>query len=113
MSRNCRTVFLLCCFLSASQTFAADFGADRHVKKGVACANCHGPSQEIAYPGIDQCTKCHATEALVKKTAKTLPKNPHISPHYGKTLDCTLCHVQHAQTEDYCAQCHKFNFKVP
>ncbi|WP_418545649.1 cytochrome c3 family protein [Parasutterella excrementihominis] len=40
------------------------------------------------------------------------PQNPHVSPHYGNKLDCTLCHLQHAAPENYCAQCHSFDFKV-
>ncbi len=41
---------------------------------------------------------------LAAKTANLKPKNPHDSPHYGK---------QHAKSENDCAQCHKFGFKVP
>ncbi|WP_418869780.1 cytochrome c3 family protein, partial [Sutterella wadsworthensis] len=39
--------------------------------------------------------------------------NPHVSPHYGKTLECTNCHLMHQESENYCNQCHEFNFKVP
>ncbi len=92
---------------------AADFGADRHVKKGVSCEMCHGPKNETAYPTIDQCVKCHEPNAVAEKTKAVKPHNPHVSPHYGNTLDCALCHFQHAATENYCDQCHQFGFKVP
>lgn len=113
MQRTCQRILMLCGLLIVSQTYATEYGAERHVKKGVPCTSCHGISQEIAYPGIDQCKTCHNPDELAKKTALVKPKNPHTSPHYGTTLDCSLCHVQHAQTEDYCAQCHNFGFKVP
>ena len=111
----CRGILIsaLAAFGLAMQAQAAEFGADRHVKKGVPCEACHGAKKEIAYPTIDQCKVCHQLDALSTKTKDTKPSNPHVSPHYGKTLDCTLCHVQHAETVNYCNQCHSFNFKVP
>ena len=60
------------------------------------------------------CLVCHGSAAKVAlKTQNTKPNNPHDSPHYGTQLDCNFCHRQHAKSEDYCAQCHKFNFVVP
>lgn len=102
-----------CCLLAASAQADTHFGADRHVAKGIPCASCHGEKNEIASPSIEQCTRCHNPDELVKKTAKVEPKNPHTSPHYGNKLDCVLCHVMHDKTENYCEQCHKFDFKVP
>ena len=77
--------------LLAGTTFATDghFGADRHVARG-----------------------CHNTKQLVEKTKDVKPTNPHMSPHYQDTLECTNCHLQHDTPEDFCEQCHKFNFKV-
>lgn len=92
---------------------AAEFGADRHVKMGITCEMCHGPKKEIEYPSIDQCVKCHNPDTVAAKTKDVKPRNPHVSPHYGNKLDCALCHLQHAQPENYCDQCHKFGFKVP
>ena len=92
---------------------AADFGADRHGAKGVACASCHGAKNEVAYPSIEQCSKCHNPADMEKKTKDMKPSNPHTSPHYGNQLDCVNCHVQHGETVNFCDQCHTFGFKVP
>ena len=48
----------------------------------------------------------------MKKTAKVKPTNPHVSPHYGKDLECTNCHMGHMEPENFCNQCHQFDFKV-
>lgn len=97
----------------SSTTFADNFGADRHVQKGVKCEACHGANKEVQYPSIDQCKQCHNPKEVAEKTKNVKPQNPHVSPHYGNELDCALCHVQHQATADYCAQCHSFGFKTP
>ena len=66
-----------------------------------------------AEPTIETCTQCHDLKKLVAKTETVKPTNPHFSPHYQDQLDCTNCHLQHGPTENYCDQCHQFNFKVP
>lgn len=98
--------------LCSTQAMSADFGADRHVARGIQCASCHGKNNEVAYPSIEQCTTCHNPEQVAERTKGVKPQNPHVSPHYGKTLDCALCHLQHAKPENYCDQCHQFGFKV-
>lgn len=88
-------------------------GSHLHQLRGVTCEKCHG---KVAKPeAVEEklCRTCHNAEKLVEKTAKVKPENPHTSPHYGTSLDCTLCHRQHAKSENYCNQCHKFNFVVP
>ncbi len=40
------------------------------------------------------------------------PTNPHMSPHYQDTLDCTNCHLMHSEPDNFCNQCHQFDFKV-
>lgn len=98
------------CFLAFSlSTNAADFGADRHIKRGVTCQTCHGPDmKDPKFPETSDCIKCHDKGGLISKT-KALEPNPHDAPHNG---DCVLCHVQHEAPENYCAQCHKFDYKV-
>ena len=88
------------------------FGADRHVKLGLTCESCHGPDKQIAYPSITECRQCHDPKTLAEKTKDVKPHNPHSSPHYGNELDCALCHLQHSEPENYCNQCHTFDFKV-
>lgn len=90
---------------------AENFGADRHVAKGIACTMCHGSDMKSPeFPDEAVCVKCHNKVALAEKTKK-LERNPHNAPHNG---ECTLCHMQHEASVNYCNQCHKFNFgKVP
>lgn len=85
----------------------------KHQDKGVACAQCHGDGNDFAAVEKETCTGCHNLDQLVAKTAGMKPANPHTSPHYGPEADCNLCHHQHEESEDYCAQCHSFGFKVP
>lgn len=104
--------FALLSFVALNSVGAAEkFGADRHVARGVQCEMCHGPDKaNPQYPDENTCVKCHPRAAMVEKTNKISP-NPHSAPHNG---DCTLCHMQHEPTVNYCEQCHKFNFpKVP
>ena len=106
-------IVLLGAIFAAGSVSAADFGADRHGAKGVACASCHGEKNEVAYPSIEQCSKCHNPADMEKTTKDMKPSNPHTSPHYGNQLDCVNCHVQHGETVNFCDQCHTFGFKVP
>lgn len=88
--------------------------ADRHAKAGVACASCHGPdAKNPEEPTIETCIACHPLKPLVASTASVKPKNPHVSPHYQDRLDCTNCHSGHDESQNFCAQCHNFDFKVP
>jgi hypothetical protein len=84
-----------------------------HQFAGVNCAKCHGKTKKPEEVKMKQCVACHNTDKLAEKTAGVKPKNPHESPHYGKTLDCNLCHHQHGKSENYCNQCHRFDFVVP
>ena len=89
-------------------------GADRHVAMGLQCETCHGPDKaNLKEPATADCTGCHAVDALVAKTKDVKPTNPHMSPHYRSELDCTNCHMGHMESENFCNQCHQFNFKLP
>lgn len=105
-------LLLLGAFL-AGTSMAGEFLADRHGKVGVDCAACHGPDlKNMQRPTIETCTSCHALDALVEKTKNVKPTNPHTSPHYGKRLDCINCHMGHAESTNFCNQCHQFPFNV-
>ena len=69
--------------------------------------------QKIETPEKEQCAACHDPVKLAEKTKGVKPANPHDSPHYHTGLECTLCHVAHDKPENYCNQCHKFDFRVP
>jgi hypothetical protein len=86
-------------------------GGHLHMLRGVTCAQCHGKGKPAEVP-MDKCASCHDTSKVSAATA-TLKYNPHGSPHYGKDMDCNLCHHQHGKSENYCAQCHKFELRVP
>lgn len=110
-------VFLTICatviFSGANVVMASDFGADRHLAVGVSCTSCHGESamgnpEKMTFPDETTCLNCHNREEVVNKT-KTVEPNPHLAPHNG---ECTLCHVQHDEPQDYCAECHSFGYKV-
>ena len=89
-------------------------GSHVHQLVGVNCVGCHGKAKKQEALAMEKCVSCHgATDKLAAKTAQVKPENPHTSPHYGTSLDCNLCHHQHAKSENYCSQCHNFNFKVP
>ena len=89
-------------------------GSHLHAFRNVSCAGCHGQGKKPASVAKSQCLICHGSAAgVAQKTHNTKPNNPHDSPHYGTELDCNFCHHQHAGSEDYCAQCHRFNFVVP
>lgn len=85
-----------------------------HLLSGLKCASCHADPKAPVATEADVCMGCHNPDKLAAKTAATKPRNPHNSPHYGKTADCNLCHHQHEKSENYCTQCHSnFNFNVP
>jgi hypothetical protein len=83
-----------------------------HQNNGLTCETCHGAGKKTRVP-MAKCVTCHETKALAKRTENVKPNNPHNSRHYGTEADCNLCHHQHVKSEDKCAECHKFNFKVP
>jgi hypothetical protein len=85
-----------------------------HQLNGVTCRNCHGDTLPPAALATDQCLACHGDlEKVSRRTADIKPHNPHSSPH-GKTYSaCDLCHHQHDKSENFCAQCHDFEYAVP
>ncbi len=106
-------IAVLACLAAVTAAQAAAL-ADKHIAKGLQCAVCHGPDQKnLQEPTTETCTACHNVKALVAKTKNVKPANPHFSPHYQDQLDCTNCHMGHQESENFCNQCHQFNFKVP
>lgn len=84
-----------------------------HGLNGITCAKCHGKIKKPEEVEMKQCVMCHNADRMTSKTSGVKPANPHTSPHYGTSLDCNLCHHQHRKSENYCAQCHSFDFEVP
>jgi hypothetical protein len=85
-----------------------------HAASGVKCAQCHENVKKPEGVSMEKCLTCHGdSKALAARTANAKPRNPHESRHYGTEADCNLCHHQHRKSENFCLQCHKFNFQVP
>lgn len=85
-----------------------------HAKASVGCVDCHGTKKPTAPATAATCLGCHGpSDELVKKTAEVKPENPHTSPHWGTSMECSVCHRQHRPTVNWCASCHTFDGKVP
>jgi RecJ-like exonuclease len=87
------------------------FLIDKHVTKGISCAQCH--AQNMATPPTTAtCLGCHGGtyEKLAATTAKDQP-NPHAS-HRGD-LDCAECHHVHKASVTLCNQCHTYDMTTP
>lgn len=97
----------------SDRTWAQEKGtflADRHQAKGMDCATCHKESPPKAAVPSAVCLQCHGdAEKLAMKTSGLKP-NPHDS-HLGDVA-CEQCHHGHKASEDMCAKCHNFGFKV-
>ncbi len=84
-----------------------------HQLRGVTCGKCHDDVNSPEPVAKGKCMNCHDMDKVAAITAGVKPTNPHTSPHYGKKSDCNLCHHQHEKSENYCLQCHKFEFRLP
>lgn len=85
-----------------------------HILSGVGCASCHGDTDPPEDPGTALCLTCHGPlEALAATTAGTEPTNPHSSPHGPPFAECSLYHLQHEPSENFCSSCHDFEFDLP
>lgn len=86
-----------------------------HRRKGAYCLDCHKDytDEDMVSDTKSACMGCHGNDdEMVKKTADTkYIHNPHKS-HYVD-LKCSACHRGHKPFEDFCAQCHPFNYKAP
>ena len=84
-----------------------------HLLNGVDCDDCH-ENPKAAKPLLsDQCLLCHETRDDVAARTAGADPNPHDSPHYGKDLDCELCHHMHKKPDDFCVQCHNWDYRIP
>ncbi|MCD8554769.1 cytochrome c3 family protein [Seleniivibrio sp.] len=94
--------------------------AQKHLKQGVACTDCHAIGEEKAPVKVDTCLSCHdGYEGMAKKTEKKgdgtylSNLNPHKS-HLGN-VECTECHKGHekAATTTCEKRCHTFGLVLP
>lgn len=85
-----------------------------HLLSGVTCQTCHENPETPTPMSTSQCLACHGPlEELAARTAEARPTNPHSTPHGPTFAECDLCHQVHKESEDFCAQCHNFNYVVP
>ena len=84
-----------------------------HGLNDVSCKDCHGNSANIGPVKKEVCLDCHGSVDEVANATKGMDPDPHNSPHYGKDLDCDLCHHQHSMSENFCSQCHEWELLVP
>lgn len=85
-----------------------------HSLSGVTCQACHGATEKPQALSTEQCLGCHGSlEDLAAATSDVKPANPHSTPHGPTYVACDLCHKQHEKSENFCAECHDFEFVVP
>ncbi len=109
---------LLAANLYAAAPDGGGFLADRHAARGVKCEVCHSDvakgTMKLDANRHEACVQCHGWyDEVAKKTAPADPEemNPH-SQHDGN-LPCSTCHKGHKKGENYCGNCHYYNFTVP
>ncbi len=111
-----------------------DLLAYAHAQEGLTCLDCHEQTEleEVhvgAAPGAkvrplkvksEFCFGCHVEnehtsyDQVIELTAdleEEVGANPHDS-HYGQ-IECRTCHKNHRESEDYCSECHQFEWQVP
>lgn len=85
-----------------------------HLLGGVTCQACHGDTETPAPMSTAQCLACHGPlEELAARTTDVRPANPHSTPHGPTFAECDLCHQIHSESDNFCAQCHNFDYTVP
>ncbi len=94
----------------APRVFAGQPMKPHHRDSGLSCADCHAAEPAASVP-MEQCLNCH--QLPEPKNDYHGAPDKHDSPHYGPELECENCHHEHEASEDFCAQCHEFDFQVP
>lgn len=85
-------------------------------KHKLDCAACHvdGATKPAS---ASQCLTCHKRETFGSNyELENGEANPHVPLHYDRdTIDCMLCHREHAESVNYCSACHAdgLGFKMP
>ncbi len=101
-------LFWLLPFSGAAQ---APLLEEKHKKAGLNCDACHKENPPANSVPVEACLGCHGDYSkLAEQTGKAKP-NPHDS-HEGP-IACEKCHHNHKPSENYCASCHNFGFRVP
>ena len=104
---------LVAALFAVSSACAAENLADRHAKLGFKCETCHAGQATPSEPPMEACTGCHQIEALLEKTKNVKPTNPHVSPHYGNTLEGVNCHIIFDDTTNFDIYTLHLHFTLP
>ncbi len=75
------------------------------------CETCHETKTPTDRPSDKACVKCHGSMDKIPTPPNKFDKFPHASPHYGDTLDCTICHSEHKPSRALCNDCHIVQWK--
>ena len=122
-SKCCLALIMTFCFtILSSCSFIAEPVKDsemgmppltKHKEYGeLTCIDCHLTNTPKRLT-TKECLSCHGSFEEVSEATKNLDPNPHNSLHYGPELDCDLCHHEHSESENFCAQCHEWKLAVP
>lgn len=110
MNINNLAILLTATLICSSQSFAMNEIKSHHKDAGLTCKSCH-ISKPFAAVEMDQCLTCH--EQPKQKEDYHGAPDAHDSPHYGTSLECENCHIEHGESENFCNSCHEFEFNVP
>lgn len=111
-----KTLWMLTCLFFAGATqcvIAADFLADRHGARNIACETCHTVKTPATGAKVDSkaCISCHGDLDKMAERTKTKVPNPHYNHLIG--TDCQECHKGHTPSVNLCGSCHFLEWKVP
>lgn len=98
---TCMAFFTLfaCSPLGASEVVNKPFHQD------IKCEKCHQGQFNNRVP-TDACTGCHLSGIELAKKKEGVFLNPHNSPHWGTTVECSVCHKEHQPSQLICVNCH-------
>ena len=99
-------------YMATRNQFEVPSCSKHHESAELGCDDCH-PTDTPKPLGTESCVSCHGSFKEIAQATDQLDPNPHNSPHYGEELDCSLCHHEHSESENFCAQCHDWELEVP
>jgi fumarate reductase flavoprotein subunit len=84
---------------------------NKHEKKGIQCAVCHGTQSVKKSVPKETCIGCHGSYDILSKKSRI--HEAMLSPHFEDGTGCALCHNIHKPSRLLCGQCHNIDTKVP
>lgn len=83
----------------------------RHAREKLTCGLCHTSfNLDEEFP-MEKCLYCHGSYPDLAGLTKAIVPNPHES-HLGE-VNCNICHKIHQESENFCNQCHAFEYVFP